>query len=320
MQKHFNVDPWMPCIKCNAPMTVNNSLFDNFYFDKDITCPSCSNNIDFSAQLEKSIDLNFMNNNTYQLLGLPSKGITIKIKSEERKIIKFSDYGIPEDSRIVFINYTSQNGVAHPVQIHGNMPYIDFPQKEVALYPLPFPNSLKEESEVLIYIMWSENKNTEIKYLIDGFHQYNLNKYDEMIIPLNIAIESYITNIIFKHFEKIWDTNVAKRLIKPLDYSYIINNLLKDLASANNWIEISKDLRKDLTNLFELRNQVAHSGKTDKIIEKNDANKIVKSVLLAYHYSRIINETIDNYANIYHSEAGNISSKISISSPAKSVL
>ena len=120
------------------------------------------------------------------------------------------------------------------------MPYIDFPQKEVALYPLPFPNNLKGESEILISIMWSEHKNTEIKYLIDGFHQYNLNKYDEMIIPLNIAIESYITNILFKHFKKIWDTNVAKRLITTLDYSYIINKLLEDLASSNNWIKIPK--------------------------------------------------------------------------------
>jgi len=292
MRKHFNIDPWIPCINCNAPMTVNNGLFDNYYFNTETICLNCNKEIDFILQLERSIDLNLMNNNMFQLLGLPSKIFNVTIKQEERKKIKFNCFGIPLDSRIVYINYTSQNGNGQPVQIHGNTPYVDLPQNEVTLYPLPFPSSGKGELEVLVFIMWSENTDTIIKYLIDGFNQYNLGKYDEMIIPLNIAIESYLTNIIFKHFEDTWDTKIANRLIEKLEYNYILNNILADLTSVNKWIKISKELRKDLTTLLQLRNQIAHSGQTKKAISKEDANQILKSVILAYHFCRIVNQEL----------------------------
>lgn len=293
MNQNFNIDPWIPCINCHAPMTVNNLLFDNYYFNIDIICPTCRKKIDFTSQLEKCIDLNFMNNNMFQLLGLSSKILRILIKPEERKTINFEVFGIPKGSRIVYINYTSQNGIGHPIQIHGNTPYIDLPQNEVTLYPLPFPNAEKKDLDVSIFIMWSEHKNTEIKYLIDGFHYYNIDKYDEMIIPLNIAIESYITNILFQHFENIWNTKVADRLIKKFEYSYILNSILDDLSDVNDWIKLSKDTRKDLINLLELRNQLAHSGKLKNPISKEDANQILKSVILAYHFCRIINQTIN---------------------------
>lgn len=292
MEKHFDIDPWIPCINCNAPMIINDTLFDNYYNNIDIVCSNCNTKIDFILQLERSINLNFMNNNMFQLIGLPSKIFNIKIQPRERKNIKFNELGISIDSRIVYINYTSQNGNAHAIQIHGNIPYYDFPQNEVVLYPLPFNQSEESELEVSIFVMWSDNKDTVIKYLIDGFHYYNINKYNEMIIPLNIAIESYITNTLFKYFEKIMNTKVSDRLIYKLEYSYILNKMLDDLADSNGWIKLSKDIRKNLNTLLELRNQLAHSGKVNDEITKEKANEILKSVILTYHFCRIINSSI----------------------------
>lgn len=292
MEKHFDIDPWIPCINCNAPMIINDTLFDNYYSNIDIVCSNCNKKINFILQLERSIDLNLMNNNMFQLLGLPSKIFNIKIQPRERKNIKFIELGIPIDSRIVYINYTSQNGNGHAIQIHGNIPYYDFPQNEVVLYPLPFNQSEESELEVSIFVMWSDNKDTVIKYLIDGFHYYNINKYNEMIIPLNIAIESYITNTLFKYFEKIMNTKVSDRLIYKLEYSYILNKMLDDLVDSNGWIKLSKDIRKNLNTLLELRNQLAHSGKVNDEITKEKANEILKSVILTYHFCRIINSSI----------------------------
>lgn len=290
---NFELAPWMPCVNCNAPMIVQNTLFDSYYEQEDIVCNECNKKIDFDEQIEKAIDLNLMNNNTFQLLGLPSKIFKIIIKPEERKTLKFSAFGIPEDARIVYVNYTPQNGNGFPVQIHGNTPYIDFPQQEVTLFPLSFPGETKGDLEVSLFIMWSENKETEVKYLIDGFHQYNISKYEDMIIPLNIALESYITNTLFRYFEQTWNSKVANRLIKKLEYSYIVNSILEDMAEVNGWIKISKQLRKKLTALLELRNQIAHTGKSDSPIDKNLANDIIKTVVLAYHYCRLINQAIE---------------------------
>lgn len=292
MIKHFDIDPWIPCINCNAPMLINDALFDSYYNNIDIVCSKCNKKVDFILQLKKSIDLNLMNTNMFQLLGLPSKILNIKIQPRERKNIKFDELGIPTDSRIVYINYTSQNGNGHVVQIHGNIPYYDFPQNEVALYPLSFKESEESELEISIFVIWSDNKDTVIKYLIDGFHYYNIDKYNEMIIPLNIAIESYITNTLFKYFEKIMNTKISDKLINKLEYSYILNKILDDLTDLNDWIKLPKDIRKNLITLLELRNQLAHSGKVNDEITKEKANEILYSVILTYHFCRIINLSI----------------------------
>jgi len=242
MKNKFDIDPWIPCSLCKAPMLVTNELFDKFFNNEKFRCIRCMNNIDIEEQIEYAIELNLMNNGLYHLLGLPSKIYTVILQKEKSKTINFSDFGIPEEAIIVYINYTTQNTDVSTVQVHGNVPYVNLPQKEVTLYPIPMSEKVENEIETSIMIMWSDNKDVEIKYLLDAINYFNMQKYDEMIIPLNIAIEAYITSVLFRHFQIVWNDKVASRLINSLDYSYILKKLLPDLVYANSWIELSKDL------------------------------------------------------------------------------
>ena len=152
--------------------------------------------------LLKAIDLN-MFNATFDLLGLPSKIFTIELVKNERKHIDFRDFGIPEGSRIVFLNYTPSGGL-FPVQLHGNEPREALPQNEVVLYGVPSPDFAGDKVDVNVYVKWSDHNDVVIKYLIDGIHQFNSEQYEEMVIPLNIAVETSISNMVYQHVKSTW--------------------------------------------------------------------------------------------------------------------
>lgn len=278
------VAPWVPCLECNVPLEVNNSLFDSF-FKSNFLCFKCHSPIEIEPLIKRAIHMNRMMNGVFNLLGLSSKRIKFTLDKNKVTVLNFTDNGIPEDSRIVWINYTTQGGGLCAVQIHGNTPFMSLPQKEVALYPVPIGEA-KEKSEVIAFVMWSEDDESYMKYLIDAINHYNHKSYTECITPLNIAIETLLKNVLFKHFSDVWDSKVANRMMNTLDYGYILNKLYPDMIEANRWIVLPKNVRKNLTNLLEYRNQIVHSGKLEKSIDKDELVDIMTSVFIAYHFCR----------------------------------
>lgn len=284
------LSPWVPCLNCNVPLYVDNSLFDSFFSQDSYECYKCHCSIDVEPLIKRAIDMNFMNNGVFNLLGLPSKLIPFTLKQNQVTILNFIDHGLPKDAQIVWINYTSQGGDLVPIQMHGNTPFTAFPKNEVAIYPAAFGKQKESESKAIAFIMWSEHEEAHISFIIDAIDHYNHGRYPESITPLNIAIETLLKNVLFNHFSETWSEKVAERMMGALDYGFILNKLLPDLIEANAWIALPKEIRKNLTNLLEYRNQIVHSGELKKELEKSELVNIMTSVLLAYHFCRKVLE------------------------------
>ena len=290
----MNVKPWVICPKCNAPLTVENKDYENYFNNEIKICDRCNEQIDWWLTILKTIKINLMSNQVFSTLGLPSKIITIKIKANEKIKLKFADHDIPTTARILYVNYTPQGGSLFPIEIHGNIPYRRSPLNEITLFPVPISNDVDvlDSTEVSVFVTWINEQTEEapLLNLVDAFEAYSLKNYTDPIVPANIAVEFKINYILTEILTRVINKRkkVDDFLTSAATYSYQLNIILPLITNLKNIPPLSKDIIGLLDRLRRLRNQIAHTGKTENEITKNDIAELLSAAVFGYYYTLFI--------------------------------
>jgi AcrR family transcriptional regulator len=237
-----------------------------------------------------------MHNQAFAFIGAQTLLFQLLLKDGQRTIYRFSDYGIPQDAKILYVNYTPSGGGLFPLEMHGNVPTRRFLSNEVVLYPMPFAaDKTPEDTEVNVMVSWVPRTASDESWqsLVDAFEAYAHARYSSMIVPANVAVESALSRVLTGYLERF----VSKRRIEDFlenaaTYGHQLNVLLPVIASLKSLPLLPDHVRGALNRLREFRNDLAHAGTLKQPLDPHTAAEALCGALFGIHYVRYIEDQL----------------------------
>jgi len=290
-----DVAPWVRCLECQASVTVHEQYIVDYFYSRPVFCPKCKTTIDWWKAILREVQDNFMHNQAFMPIGAQSKFFVLKLKSVERCHYKLTDYGIPEDANILYVNYTpsgNDQGSLIPVEFHGNIPTRHWPRHSVTLWPVPFGNTDNlSENEVNVYVTWVPHTAYDDIWgrLVDAFQAYVAGRYSEIVVPANVAVEASLSSCLTGFLAGMVGNQRAESFLEQAaTYSHQLNVVLPVIAVLTNIPRLDEHVRGLLNRLRDLRNQMAHRGCLDNAIKKEEAAELICAALFGFRYMSFV--------------------------------
>ena len=298
MRKPFVVSPWIKCSTCFASIDFNDAQIKGYYKgEKIVTCPQ-GHTTDWWNLIKHGIKDNFMDNQAYTFIGAETKVFTICLQEGQAYRYKFSDYGIPHDAKVLYINYTSQGPGLFPIEMHGNVSTRRSVGNEVVVYPVPTKldssNSAQTDTKVSVMVSWvpSTTEDGSLYSLREAFDFYMQDNYLSVIIPANVAVELAVERLLTSYFQNFSSKTKADKFMKEVTYEHQLNVLLPMIAKREGLPVLPEQIWDELNKLRRNRNNVAHCGKLEKPFEKDEAARLLCGSLFGLHYMKYLREQL----------------------------
>ncbi len=287
----MNIAPWVPCTNCSAPIMVESVYIEKYFKAEPISCPNCKSEIDWWVTIQQSIREKKLNL-AFSILEAKTNLINLQLVPEQRTRVKLSENGIPPDARVLYMNYTPQEGGLFPIEIHGNVPHRRIIGDEIWVYPIPISNNNSvSTTKVSVMITWVKHSLNEISLLniTDAFEAYSINQYQDSIIPANVAVESALSKLLSKYISDIVSKKGTDNFLKnTATYSSQLNIVLPLIVATKGLTLLPDNIRGLLNRLRDLRNQIAHEGNTKNELTKTDTADILCAALFGLKYIALI--------------------------------
>jgi len=125
--------------------------------------------------------------------------------------------------------------------------------------------------------------------LVDAFEAYEQNRFESSLIPANSAVESLLNRLLSDFLSgNISKERVDDFLENAATYSYQLNVLLPGLLKSTDAPNLSSPIRGFLNRLRKLRNDMAHRGKTDSPLGKDETAELLCAALFGFHYINLV--------------------------------
>lgn len=288
----MNIAPWVPCTKCSDFIVIESIYIEKYFKGESISCAKCNSEIDWWATIQHAIRDNFMLNQAFQTLEAKTKLINLHLEPNTRTRIKLSENGIPADARVLYINYTPQDGGLFPIEIHGNVPHRRRTDDEIWIYPMPGAGvhsvSTTKVSVMITWIKHSSDENSLVN-ITDAFESYSSDRYQDSIVPANVAVESALSKLLSTYISEIVSKEKTEDfLINTATYSSQLNVVLPLIVKHKELPILPDNIRGLLNRLRGLRNQIAHKGNTENELTKNDTADVLCAALFGLKYISLI--------------------------------
>jgi hypothetical protein len=233
-----------------------------------------------------------MLNQAFVLVGARASLFKLVLAPESRQTYRFSDHGIPNGAKVLYVSYTPNNGGLFPVELHGNVPTRTPISDEVTLFPVPIgANVACHATEVNVLVSWvpSSRDDESFQNLVDAFEAYAAAEYSVMVVPANVAVESALSRLLAALLEQYVPKRRAEEFLDTAaTYGHQLNVLVPVITSLMNCPPLPDHLRGKLNRLRALRNQLAHRGVLKQPLRSKDAAELLCSALFGLHYVRML--------------------------------
>jgi hypothetical protein len=218
------------------------------------------------------------------------------LKPGERISCRFSDYGIPADAKILYVNYTAGEGGLSPIEMHGNVPARRLISNEVTLYPVPFPSGPVDEAEagetdVNVMVSWVPRTADDESWqtLVDAFEAFAQGRYTSMVVPANVAVESALSRVLAGFLMRFVSRDRTNEFLEnAATYGHQLNVLLPLIVSQRSLPSLPDNVRGALNKLRGLRNDIAHSGVLRRELDRHEAAEVLCAAVFGIHYVRFV--------------------------------
>jgi len=263
--KPIQVAPWVPCVHCNASISIERQIAADYFRGVKMSCPSCGKLLDWWDTILRTIRENFMLIQAFAPIGARWTVFHVMLQPNCSTELKFIDQGIPTDAVILNVIYTPDGGGLFPLEMHGNMPLRFRIPNIINLYPRPIGGGPHKETQVSVLVTWVPHTADDEAWrnLINAFQAYVLGRYHSAVIPANVAVESTTNRLLAAFFEKkslASQENVDSFLHGGATYAHQLNILLPTLLSFTDAPPLPDHIRGQLNRLRKLRNQMVHRG------------------------------------------------------------
>lgn len=298
--KSTQIPPWVRCMACSAGITIQDSYTTDYFEKKPIACPSCNSAVDWWATVVQEVRENFMMNQAFGPVGARSAIFRIILRPGERTQYKLSDYGIPTDAKVLYVNYTPE-GKLFPIELHGNVPTWRFSRNEVTVWPLPSGNDVETEvTHVNVMVTWVPHSHLDESWanLVEAFEAYATGNFQSAIVPANVAVEAALSIFLFEYMSRYAGHDRVKRfLVDAATYSHQLNVVLPLVSALGSLPQLPGHIRGLLNRLRDFRNQMAHDGKLEGPLAPNETAELLCAALFGFRYVGLIQSRLREASN-----------------------
>lgn len=290
----FNIPPWVRCLSCNGHIFIEEKNFEFFFTNIGIQCFHCHQLVDWWQTALREVSENFMLNQAFGLVSAMSTFFSFLMKAGERTSYRLSDYKIPPDAKILFVNYTP-NGPLFPTELHGNVPSAKISRQVVWLLPVPSDGAAVTEVKVNTLITWIPHSDLDDswKNLVNAFESYVEADYMSSLIPANVAVESSLAIMLSNYLPQYVGKDRTKTFLKDAaTYGHQLNVVLPLIVGLLKLPPLPENIRGQLNSLRGFRNNIAHVGSTERPIERRQCAEMLCAALFGFQYIRFLQNKI----------------------------
>ena len=285
----FYVAPWVRCLQCQAPIRIVDHQLPDFFEGRPISCPECQASLDWWATLLREIRENFMLNQAFAPIGARLAIFPITLNLGQRTHYKLSDYGVPADAKVLWVNYTPNAPVLPAELPSGNMSTVRPNRHEVTVWPVPWENqTVSGPVNVDVFVCWVPHSLLDASWtnLVTAFEAYGSGDYSAAIVPANVAVESALSVFLFGYLasHNIANTNIKPFLDDGATYGHQLNVLLPLVADWAHVPRLHDHIRGSLNRLRGLRNDIAHRGKPEVPLTQADTAEVLCAAFFGFRY------------------------------------
>ena len=284
----FDIAPWLRAMCCGAPLQIDKTHFIAFFERAEIRCSGCGKPIQLWKTSLREITENFMFNQAFSLVSARTTIFSLWLKPSQSAQYTLSDYGVPEDARILYVNYTPC-GNLWPIELHGNVPTLRGSRQTMYLWPVPPRNGdVPKNTEVSVMVTWVPHSQFDDswKNLVAAFEAYASSDYQSSIVPANVAVESTLGITLNGYLSQFVSRERIDTFLKDAaTYSHQLNVLVPVIARLTGVTELDAPIRGLLNTLRDLRNKLAHHGSLEKPLEKERCAELLCAAVFGFQYT-----------------------------------
>jgi hypothetical protein len=203
--------------------------------------------------------------------------------------------GIPADAEIFDIQFTprgSSSGAICPAPMPGHW-RAGLRQQILTFIGVPVQSPTEEVGTASLMINWATPTDIPTRHLIGAVRAFIEGRYDDMVVPANVAVESAIGETMFAWVNAFVDKDRTETfLTEGATYSHQLNVLIRILARVLGAPALHGRIRNLLDELRKARNDVAHQGKLDKPLDKERAAELAAAAAFGMHYGRLLLDAV----------------------------
>ncbi len=286
------VPPSIACSQCSQQVVVPDETPYDMFGGAVGLCPHCNKHLDWWDSILSWIDMRPPFAESMVPVGIRTTLTRITLRRNELMRLEFKDHGVPLGAKVVQINYTPTEQGLFPVEIHGNSPIREMPQSGVTLYGRTVGDDPPPYTSMNMYIAWTPESRVDDVWpvLVSAFEAYQDGRFDDVVMPASIAVETRMTRLMYDFFKKYGGSRqILKGFLRSeATYFHQLNSLLPGLLSFTDAPQLRKEIVNGLNRLAELRNDIAHSGQPEEPVEQHGAASMICAALFGVHYTRVI--------------------------------
>lgn len=277
---------------------------EEFFGADNLKCCSCGEPINLWDATVQTIRDNFMLTHAFAYVGAQNTLFQFTLSPEKTARIDFGDFGVPNEARIVAVNFTP-GGSLFPLQWHSNQLVenqltwgVEGPKNLVNLWPASHKGE-KAETRINCQVTWVDRSldDWSKSNLIDAFSSYAKNSYKDAIIPANVAVETMVSRVMNSYLSGfVSNRRVNDFLDSNATYSSQLNVLLPVLAKLNDCPEMPNNIRGLLNRLRGFRNDLAHDGGLKQVLLKDEIAELLAAATFGVAYSRLFERSVQFHA------------------------
>jgi len=304
LSKPLRIEPPIACPLCNKLLRYDDTLITLEYFSGSLpTCPECGKTIDWFVAVLRAVRMEHFNFLILAPIGVQSFVVRIILKPGQQYSLDFREYGLPENAKILDINYTPEGGGLFPLEMQGNSPLRDRERHVRSLYPVALLKQSGDASDtkVNVLVTWISHTADDISWqnLVDAFIAYSEGNLNRAIIPANVAIESKLSRLM----DNVLRRFAAKRNIEDFlkdaaTYSHQLNVLLPLIAHILKVPMLPENIRGQLNRLRGHRHKLAHEGSLTSPVTREDVAELIVAALFSFHYLRLVEDSLSKRTNV----------------------
>jgi hypothetical protein len=153
----MQIERMIACPLCGEFLHYDDAHIGLQYFrGVQSSCPNCNKNIDWWTAVLRAVRMEHFSFFSLAPIGVKSIVIKIKLIPGQFFSLDFRNYGLPENAKIVELNYTPEGGGLFPAEMHGNSPLQHRGSLVRNLYPIVLADhsGAVTETNVNVLVSW----------------------------------------------------------------------------------------------------------------------------------------------------------------------
>lgn len=289
---HFPIEipPWIRCSKCSTGISFDPEQILDYFASTQLHCRECNSSWDWWSIACMEVEDNHLGNQAFAFLGARTAIFKLTLREGQRVVYRFRDFGVPDNANVLYVNYTPDGGGLFPMELHGNVSKPKIFSNEIGLFPVPFDNrKVIGDTEVTVMVSWvpPSPDDDSFQSLVAAFEAYSNGRYQSMIVPANVTIESALSRLLTRYLKHVVSKKYAEDFLEnAATYGHQLNVILPVITNLQNLPHLPNPVRGSLNDLRNYRNQLAHSGVLKEKLTKKTTARLLCGSLFGLHYVR----------------------------------